>query len=134
MGRNPLIHMHHVSPTRCCFEGSWIRHAVMVCAGSSAVVALLHAHLGCALHVGYMRSQLSCLVSDPEVIIFPMMTTTLDIVRRDATMCEVCSGTAFLPTEMSSSIGHRHVVSSRNMSTQVEHNTLIVVARALERG
>lgn len=41
----------------------------MVCAGSSAVVALLHAHVGCALHVGHMRSQLSCLVSNPEVVI-----------------------------------------------------------------
>jgi hypothetical protein len=134
MGRDPFIPMHHVSPTRCCFEGNWIRNAVVVCAGSSAVVALLHAHLGCALHVGYMRSQLSCLVSDSEVVIFPTMTTTLGIGRRDAAMCEVCSGTAFLPTEMPSFVGHRHVVSSRNMLTQVEHNTLIVVARALELG
>lgn len=69
MRREPLIPMHHVLPTRCCFEESWIRDAVMVCAGSSAVVALLHAHVGCALHVGHMRSQLSCLVSDPEVLI-----------------------------------------------------------------
>jgi hypothetical protein len=81
-----------------------------------------------------MRSQLSCLVSDSEVVIFSTMTTTLGIGRRDAAMCEVCLGTAFLPTEMSSFVGHRHVVSSRNMLTQVEHNTLIVVARALELG
>lgn len=90
MGRDPFIPMHHVSPTRCCFEGNWIRNAVVVCAGSSAVVALFHAHLGCALHVGYMRSQLSCLVSDSEVVIFPTMTTTLGIGRRDAAMCEAC--------------------------------------------
>ncbi|KAG1772974.1 hypothetical protein EV702DRAFT_1132100 [Suillus placidus] len=90
MGRDPLIPMHHVPPTRCCFEESWIRDAVMVCAGSSAVVALLHAHLWCALHVGLMHSQLFCLVSDPEVVILPTMTTTLDTVRRNATMCEAC--------------------------------------------
>lgn len=90
MWRDPLIPMRHALPTRCCFKESWIRDAMMVRAGSSAAVALLHAHVGCALHVGHMRSKLSCLESDPRVVIFPTMTTALDTMRRNTTMCEAC--------------------------------------------
>jgi hypothetical protein len=78
-----------------------------------------------------MRSQLFCLVSDLEVVIFSTMTTTLDTVRRNATMCEVCLGYRFTFYRILNFVRDRHVVSSRNMLIQVEHNTLIVVARVL---